>query len=71
MIVNYIQCMCDVVARVLDWESGDPSSSPHSPMETHWVTLGQSQTVSTIYLTGLLYLLASPELMAFFWGEPE
>ena len=42
------------VARVLYWESGDPRSSPHSAMETHWVTLGQSQNLSQTYLTGLL-----------------
>ena len=45
-----------VVARVSDWESGDPGSSPYSAMETHWVTLGQSQTLSPTHLTGLLLL---------------
>ena len=39
------------MARVLDWEPGDPGLSPHSAMETHWVTLGQSQTLSPTYLT--------------------
>ena len=45
---------CGVVARVLDWESGDLGSSPHLTMEAHWVTLGQSQTLSPAYITGLL-----------------
>ena len=42
------------MAKVLDLESGDPGSSPHSVMETHWVALGQSKTLSPTYLTGLL-----------------
>ena len=52
-LVN-IFSQCGVVAKVSVWESGDPGSSTHSAMETHWVTLGQSQTLSPAYLTGLL-----------------
>ena len=31
------------MAKVLDWESGDPGSCPHSVMKTHWVTFTDSQ----------------------------
>ena len=44
------------MVRVLYWELGDPGSRPHSAMEAHWVTLGQPQTLSLTYLTGLLLL---------------
>ena len=52
--VSMARQQCGIVAKVLDWELGEPGSSPHLAMETHWVTLGQSQTLSPTYLTGLL-----------------